>query len=120
MTTEIQSICNSIRLFIAVAAVVAFAAGIGTAFADQSSDVLRTKVSYGDLDLNSQQGAKVLYARLRFAARQVCIPLESIELDRQHAWHECVDNALNSAVASVNKASVTALHNQAGTRANQS
>jgi UrcA family protein len=100
--------------FILAATVVALAcaASAGRALADQPGEALSKKVTYGDLDLESQQGAKALYARLRFAAREVCVPFESIELSRQRVWRNCVDNALDSAVAQVNKTRVTALHNQ--------
>ena len=69
-------------------------------------------VSYGDLNIDSEQGAKVLYARLRSAARDVCFPLESRDLIRSR-WQRCFDDALGSAVGQVNEARLTAMHNQA-------
>jgi UrcA family protein len=69
-------------------------------------------VAYGDLNLDSVQGAQVLYARLRTAARDVCAPLEARDLGQQSRWHNCFDHAIASAVAEVNKTTVSALHNQ--------
>ena len=69
-------------------------------------------VSYGDLNLDSEQGAKVLYARLRNAAENVCSSLEGRELIQKRIWQGCFDKAVTSAVGQVNKARVTALHNQ--------
>jgi UrcA family protein len=69
-------------------------------------------VSYGDLNLDSEQGAKVLYARIRSAARNVCSSLEGCDLTEKKLWQDCFDKAVASAVVQVNKARVTALHNQ--------
>jgi UrcA family protein len=71
-----------------------------------------TIVRYGDLNLDSEQGAKVLYARLRYAAQKVCSSLEGRDLIRKRMWQGCFDNAVAGAVGQVNKARVTALHNQ--------
>jgi UrcA family protein len=71
-----------------------------------------TIVSYGDLNLDSEQGAKVLYGRLRHAAEIVCFSLEGRDLLLKRIWQGCLDEAVASAVVQVNKARVTALHNQ--------
>ena len=86
-------------------------AAIG-AQAAESSQSLTKNVAYGDLNLDSDQGTKVLYARLRNAARYVCSPLEGRDLSQKNLWRACFDNALASAVVQINKTSVTALHNQ--------
>ena len=79
----------------------------------QPAQFLTKTVAYGDLNLESDQGAKVLYARLRRAAQDVCAPLEdSRDLERKVIWQKCVDNALASAVRQVNKPRVDALYNQ--------
>jgi UrcA family protein len=71
-----------------------------------------TIVSYGDLNLDSERGAKVLYARIRSAAGNVCSLLEGRTLTEKKFWQGCFDKAVASAVGQVNKARVTALHNQ--------
>jgi|SRR5271155_5556215 len=85
---------------------------IGAQAAAAQSEALTKVVAYGDLNLDSEQGAKMLYARLRNAARIVCVPLEGRDLSQKNLWRACVDNALASAVVQVNKTRVTALHNQ--------
>jgi UrcA family protein len=73
---------------------------------------LSKKVTFSDLNLDTQAGANALYARLRRAAEEVCEPFDSQELGRHRVWRMCVDNALASAVTHINKPKVTALHNQ--------
>jgi UrcA family protein len=93
------------------------AMGAGTANAETSQPPT-IRVSYGDLNLDSREGAKVFYARVRSAAQSVCSPLEGRALSLQRFWHACIDDALAAAVAQVDKPNVTALHNQnvSGTR----
>jgi UrcA family protein len=98
--------------------VAAVASSPGQTLAAEAADRLTKKVTYGDLNLESQEGAKVLYSRLQFAAREVCAPFESRELSRQRAWRTCFNEAVESAVAKVNKPLVSALHNQGATRSN--
>src|SRR5271168_3769706 len=69
-------------------------------------------VSYGDLNLDSEQGAKVMYARIRSAAGSVCSSLEGRNLTEKKLWQGCFDNAVANAVGQVNNVRVTALHNQ--------
>jgi UrcA family protein len=69
-------------------------------------------VRYGDLNLDSEQGAKVLYTRIRGAAGNVCSPLDGRNLIEKKLWQGCFDKAVASAVVQVNKTRVTALHNQ--------
>jgi UrcA family protein len=91
---------------------VGFAAlGSGRVQAAEPQEGLKETVAYGDLNLDSEQGAKVLYSRLRRAAQHVCAPLEGRDLTQRQLWESCYDNALASAVVRVNKTMVTALHN---------
>jgi UrcA family protein len=69
-------------------------------------------VRYGDLNLDSEQGAKVLYARIRGAAENVCSSLDGRNLTEKTLWQGCFNKAVASAVVQVNKVRVTALHNQ--------
>jgi len=45
---------------------------VGFAAAPTQFDDVTVKVSYADLDIDSQAGAKVLYARLKRASEAVC------------------------------------------------
>jgi UrcA family protein len=87
-------------------------ASIGGAQAAEPAQSYTTIVSYGDLNLDSEQGAKVLYGRIRGAAGSVCSSLEGRGLTEKKIWQGCFDNAVANAVGQVNKARVTALHNQ--------
>ncbi len=116
MKTSIKTSTKSMTsMIVATLVTLTCAAGSGRAIA-QSEEFLTKAVAYGDLNLESDQGAKVLYARLQHAAHYVCSPLESRELGRKAAWQTCVNNALASAVTQVNNPRVTAFHSQSAKR----
>jgi len=69
-------------------------------------------VAYGDLNLDSEQGAKALYARLRNGAEDVCSSLEGRDLAFKKLWQSCFDNAVAGAVTQINRPGLTTLHNQ--------
>jgi UrcA family protein len=94
------------------------AAASGRVVAQPYGQVLAKKVAYGDLNLETEAGAKVLYARLRHAAQDVCSPYQSDELAYKIVWRTCVENSLSDAVGRINKPRVTALHNKDAGRAN--
>jgi UrcA family protein len=86
-------------------------AGASNAAESDFRDSLRMTVSYADLNIESAAGVKALYGRLQFAARQVCAPFD----DGQHRtvyfhFRVCYRNALDSAVAKINKPTLTAMH----------
>jgi UrcA family protein len=71
----------------------------------------RVVVSYADLDLTDPAGARVLYARLKAAAREVCEYNGSARDLRQLMAHkDCYDRALNKAVHGVDSVGLHALH----------
>jgi UrcA family protein len=92
------------------------AASGGRALAAEPSQPLTKTVHFGDLNLDSEQGAQTLYVRLRGAAKQVCSPLESIELSRRLVWETCINNAVADAVQQVDKTMLSALHVRAVNR----
>jgi UrcA family protein len=115
MTATIKSQSHSIISVIAASLItLSWAACSAQARAAGETVVGVEKVSYGDLNLATEAGAKVLYRRLRRAADQVCTSSGRGSLDAgiKAAWRACYDKAMNSAVASVNKPMVTALHNR--------
>ena len=69
-------------------------------------------VAFGDLNLDSQQGTKALYARLRNGAEDVCSSFEGRDLFFKRLWQSCCDQAVAAAVAQVNRPSLTTLHSQ--------
>ena len=72
----------------------------------------RAIVAYGDLNLDSELGAKALYARLRNGAADVCSSFEGRDLVFKKLWQNCFDGALASAVAQINRTGLTTLHNE--------
>jgi UrcA family protein len=117
MQITIRNQCKSVAPIIyTILVALAAASSIGRTLAAEPVDRLTKRVTYGDLNLESQEGAKVLYARLRSAAREVCSPLESRELSHRSSWQACVNGALESAVVKINKPMVSALHNQSAGR----
>lgn len=117
MTTSIKTQSNSTACILAASFVIIACAAVGSrAQAGEPSQPLTKVVAYGDLNLDSEQGAKVLYARLRGAAQSVCSPLDGRDLIQKSLWHACFDNAVGRAVVQINKTTVSALHNQAVSR----
>jgi UrcA family protein len=66
-------------------------------------------VNYQELNLSTTAGAKVLYQRIKRAARAVCAPLQ----DRQAQWRDCYGSAIADAVAEIDRPMLTALHRSA-------
>jgi UrcA family protein len=88
------------------------AAAPRTAHASEPAQPLTKTVVYGDLNLETEQGASTLYSRLRNAAERVCAPYQNIDLARRVAWYNCVNGAVTLAVEQVNRPMVTAVHNR--------
>ena len=101
-----------------VAALVALvcAAGAEMTQASEPGEPLTKKVVYGDLNLNTEQGAKTLYNRLRGAAEEVCAPFKDVGLARRAVWKNCVNHAVTVAVEQVDRPMVTAVHNRSVNR----
>jgi UrcA family protein len=117
MNTSIKTQSRSLAS-LGVAALAALACMTGSPRVHaQSAEPLTKTVSFKDLDLTSDQGARILYVRLQRAAREVCSPYENLELSRRRTWQICVDNALGTAVATLNNPLVAALHNTRAIRA---
>ncbi len=88
-------------------------AGLCNAAEPDSHDALRMDVSYADLNIDSAAGAKVLYGRLRSAAQRVCAPFDDgRQTTFNHHFQACLRNALDSAVAQVNRPTLTAMHSR--------
>jgi UrcA family protein len=110
-TMKTQSV-SAASILAAVFIALSGAATVVPAQAAEPAQSYTKIVRYGDLNLDSEQGAKVLYTRIRGAAGNVCSSLDGRNLIDKKFWHGCFDQAVASAVAQVNKARVIALHNQ--------
>ena len=99
---------------------IALTAGVGlwlTAMAPDMAvaDPVRKQsapVTYGDLDLSTEQGAKTLLTRISKAAKTACGELtHSALLPRESAYQwQCVTGAVDAAVARIDAPLVAALH----------
>jgi UrcA family protein len=69
-----------------------------------------TGVQFADLDLTRSEGAAVLYHRLAAAAKTVCVSLDGRDLASQMRFKGCVETAIGSAVAKVDRPALTAYY----------
>jgi UrcA family protein len=87
------------------------------ASADAKSELqgVSVKVSYADLNLEKQEGAKALYRRVQQASKQVCawgrnLTIEASVRNMRDA-RQCYRQALSEAVAEIDNELVTQIHN---------
>ena len=86
------------------------------ASADAKSELkgVSIKVSYDDLNLEKQEGAKALYRRLKQASRQACDyrgMKVAGSLKRMTQTKQCYRETLTEAIVELNNELVTELHN---------
>jgi UrcA family protein len=99
------------KLLIAMAALAA-ALTADVASATTVVDGAKTAVvHYSDLDLSRPEDARRLYSRILRAARAVCDDFRSPDIQRNQIYGQCLDKAVDDAVAQVQSAPVTALRN---------
>jgi UrcA family protein len=110
--TTIKSRFIAASLLVASILVLSSTAMGGTAQAVAAPPYDRTVVAFGDLNLDSQQGTRALYARLRNGAEDVCSSFEGRDLFFKRLWQNCFDQAVAAAVVQVNRPSLTTLHSQ--------
>lgn len=93
------------------------ALGSFTASADDATRPLQRAVRYGDLNLSHEADARVLYGRIRAAAKAVCPDIEERSIAAQMKQRACVRGAVENAVERVSSPLLSALHEgQADTR----
>lgn len=85
--------------------------------ADES--VATRVVSFKDLNINSPEGAAVLYGRIKRAANEVCGNWNSNDLSRLHTLQTCIDGSVSRAVAQVNSPILTNLYNNKSGKADK-
>jgi UrcA family protein len=104
MNTIRTKLYSGICCLIGTAAALALTTPAGADPQDPPSTI----VKYGDLDIATPTGAKVLYFRIQHAARVVC-PLPMSSLEFVEAEHGCIAKAIDNAVRSVNSVALTEL-----------
>jgi UrcA family protein len=111
MNAKFHNSIRSIGLHTALAAILCGVALTTPATADEIDGKALTKVvSYGELNLNSEQGARVLYGRLRMAATQVCAPFKGDTIRHKTNWRDCFDQAIARSVKTIDQPVLTSYH----------
>ncbi|HYL00892.1 MAG TPA: UrcA family protein [Steroidobacteraceae bacterium] len=82
---------------------------IGSAHA-ASADAAALTVRYSDLNLSTQQGARVLYGRIVAAAHRVCAGGNMLDLDAMATARVCREEAIAKAVRDVNSPMLASVH----------
>ena len=82
------------------------------AFAGDADALPQRRVSFADLNLNHPEGVKVLYSRLRSAARAVCSTSSTMPYDLRGQSRKCAEVAMQDAVAQINNSNLTAYYNE--------
>jgi UrcA family protein len=98
-----SSLCLTTAIAIMVVPAVSQAGG-------EEAPVLQKAVSHAGLDLNTDQGARAFYTRLRAAALSVCYATESAIPGSYSSDNPCVKKAIGDAVRAVNRPQVTQLY----------
>jgi UrcA family protein len=99
MTTMTTSL--SFRGALATAIFGALTCSVATVCTAAETDPPQTIVKFADLNISNPQGAAALYARIQWAARQVCLPLDGGDLSSKARMGACVHKAIADAVAKV-------------------
>jgi len=85
-------------------------ASCGQAAYAQSTDY-GVQVSYADLNITTEAGAKTLLHRIHDAAEAYCGGETHVPLDQQRTHEACVTDAVDTTVAGLNVRAVTAMNN---------
>jgi UrcA family protein len=94
------------RPMLALAMVALALAATPDALADEAVAMKTKRVSTAGIDLESPQGARRIYLKLRNAAQQVCAYSSATGAYSR----ECAEKALDASVARLNAPAVDALH----------
>src|SRR5260370_31638568 len=97
------------KLYTAISCVMG-AAALSTALSTsvKAQDVPSKTVRFSDLDITKSDGAKVLYSRIRAAAREVCeLSTTSTDPILRLAIKGCIEKAVDKAVKDVNAPMLT-------------
>jgi UrcA family protein len=81
-----------------------------TASAQSTSDVTAIRVSYEDLDLQNEKGARILLKRIEGAAAGICRSQVSSRMDNVRWFRPCVREVMTRTVAQVNSPVLQALY----------
>jgi UrcA family protein len=94
---------------VVASAAIAWAGGNAALAGEPDNSVPHKVVSFRDLNLNSPEGAAVLYRRINSAANEVCGDPDRWDLS-QLKLQICVKDAVSRAIAQVNNPMLTSLY----------
>ncbi len=98
------------RIYTAISCIMSTAALCTTlSTSAEAEDVPSKIVRFKDLDITTSDGAKVLYSRIRAAARDVCGMSAGSDPILRGAITACIDKAVDKAVRDVNAPMLTYL-----------
>lgn len=105
------SVTKTLRMAWGIVASAAIAWGGGNAAqaAEPDNAVPHKVVSFRDLNLNTPEGAAVLYQRIKSAAHEVCATPDRYDLS-EWKLQPCIKDAVSRAIAQVNKPMLTSLY----------
>jgi UrcA family protein len=106
-----KTITNHRHMLAAIAAVCLTAGALAAHAGEAVYDAPARTVRYGDLNLNTQDGAARLYGRIHTAAEQVCGDVDDRQLARAAAAKACVNRAVRAGVRAVNNPVLTREYN---------
>jgi len=100
--------------------IIMFGLGLGSplTYAAPPQEVHFVEVHFSDLDLTRSEGAAALYQRLGAAAKTVCASLDARDLASQMRFKECVQSAVGSAIAKIDRPVLTAYYKAHTNRGN--
>jgi UrcA family protein len=109
IATATRALTICVAATFAFNAVNAYANGVANDRSTTNAQLTYT-VRFADLDVSKMEGAKTLYARLRYAAKVVCKPLESAYSWHSDQYETCMNKAIADAVARVDRPLLSEYH----------
>jgi UrcA family protein len=104
-----EQVMNTSVRFAFFGAVLGSLTGIASA-APPGDGVQQRVVAFADLDMTQTAGAAALYARIKYAAQEVCRPANARDLASGQHGDKCRAQAISRAVAHVNSPALTNYH----------
>jgi UrcA family protein len=103
--------------FTTTIAILALTLGYQVASADPAGEFHAIDVHFADLNLTRTEGVAILYQRIESAAQTVCTSLDGRDLGSAMRFRGCVQKAMATAVAKVDRPALTAYYRaKSGTR----
>ena len=107
----ITTTSHNFRAALATAILGVLTCSASTVCTAAETDPPQITVKYADLNVAIPQGAAALYARIQWAARQVCLPLDGRDLGSKARMGACVHKAIGDAVAKVGQPALLDAYN---------